>query len=422
MDQSRRRLLAVAGTGLAGAAGLLAWNFWPEQGWLNPCLGAVPPELLDHPLVREAWEGLDPANVWDAHVHLLGAGDGGDAAATGYNDRRGTWQWPFATVQREALRNAACVGDATIDGGYVARLAALAAAWPAGSRFLLFALDRWHDDRGVPDTARSQVWIGNDHAARIVARYPRRFLFAGSVHPYRSDAILELERVQRLGARAIKWIPSAQNIDAAAPRCDAYYRALVRLGLPLITHGGQQRALPGDDGLGNPLQLRRALDHGVRVVVAHCASMGESRDLDRGAGGPWVASFTLFERLMDEPAFVGRLYGDLSAVTQSARAGASLRRIVERASDGGDWAGRLLNGSDYPLPAVMPLYSPRALAEAGLLPAAAVEPLSYLRRHNPLLFDFVQKRQLRSAGRRLSRRVFQTRTFFSTEGAAAAGL
>ena len=42
---------------------------------------------------------------------------------------------------------------------------------------------------------------------------------------------------------------------------------------------------------GNPLRLRRALDAGVRVVVAHCASMGQDRDLDRGAAGPLVDSF-----------------------------------------------------------------------------------------------------------------------------------
>ena len=38
--------------------------------------------------------------------------------------------------------------------------------------------------------------------------------------------------------------------------------------------------------IGNPLRLRRALDAGVRVVVAHCASMGQDRDLDAGANGP----------------------------------------------------------------------------------------------------------------------------------------
>ena len=45
-------------------------------------------------------------------------------------------------------------------------------------------------------------------------------------------------------------------------------------------------------GMGQPASLRRALDHGVRVVVAHCATLGEDRDEDSRHGGK-VASFDL---------------------------------------------------------------------------------------------------------------------------------
>src|SRR4029079_2466094 len=97
-----------------------------------------------------------------------------------------------------------------------------------------------------------------------------------------------LERSQRGRVRAVKWIPAAMGIDPASPRCDRFYAALARLDVPLITHSGLERA--GVSGysqdLGNPLRLRRALAAGVRVVVAHCASMGTDRDLDRGPGGP----------------------------------------------------------------------------------------------------------------------------------------
>ena len=75
--------------------------------------------------------------------------------------------------------------------------------------------------------------------------------------------------------------------------------------LPLISHAGLERAVLGREAhdYGNPLRLRRALDAGVRVVVAHCASMGEDRDLDQGANGPYVDSFALFARLMDEKRY-----------------------------------------------------------------------------------------------------------------------
>ena len=406
---SRRRFLSFAT--LAGVAGYAAWRAWPEQGVFNPCLGPLPEELARHPLVREASAGLDPARVWDAHAHLFG--DGGNTADAWFNDGRGTWRWPLAAAQRQFFLNATCLGGSDhADAGYAARLDALTQPFPAGFKMLLLALDAYHDQSGRMQREQTHFFIGNNYCSRVAKALPQRFEWAASVHPYRADAIAELERVRGLGARAVKWIPAAQGIDPAAPRCNRYYEALARLDLPLITHAGTERATPGDDALGNPLRLRRALDHGVRVVVAHCATMGEGRDLDHGDNGPWVDNFSLFERMMDAPASAGRLFGDLSAVTQTARAGAALKRIVERASEGGDWAGRVLNGSDYPLPGIMPLYSPRHLVEAGLLDAAAEATLTSIRRHNPLLFDFVLKRHLRSGGHRLAQQVFETRRFF----------
>jgi uncharacterized protein len=406
---SRRSFLTLAS--LAGVAGFAAWRAWPEQGVFNPCLGPLPDELARHPLVREAWDDLDPSRVWDAHMHLFG--DGGNATEAWFNDGSGSWRWPLAAVQRNFFLNATCLeANDQRDAAYVARLDALSHPFPVGFKMLLLALDAFHDQSGTMQREQTHFYVANDYCGRVARALPQRFEWAASVHPYRADAIAELKRVRGLGARAVKWIPAAQGIDPAAPRCDRYYETLARLDLPLITHAGTERATPGDDELGNPLRLRRAIDHGVRVVVAHCATMGEGRDLDHGGNGSWVDNFSLFERMMDAPASAGRLYGDLSAVTQTARAGAALKRIVERASEGGDWAGRLLNGSDYPLPGIMPLYSPRHLVEMGLLDAAAEAPLTSIRRHNPLLFDFVLKRHLRSGPLRLARQVFETRRFF----------
>ena len=415
MVSSRRRFLASAGIAGLGLAGLAGWRLWPEQGILNPCLGALPQALAQHPLVREAWSGLDPARVWDTHVHLLAVGDGNGGSGAAFNSAHGLLRWSWSELQRYFFLNAACIDDdSRIDQALVASLLALVATMPVGHKLLLLAIDAWYDANGIASRQHTHLHIGNDYCASVAQTAPARFEWAASVHPYRQDALAELEKVKRLGARALKWIPAAQGIDPASPQCDRFYESLARLDLPLISHAGDERAMPGDDTLGNPLRLRRALEHGVRVVVAHCASLGASRDLDRGTGRQSaVDNFTLFERMMDEPAHAGRLFGDLSALTQSARAGLPLKRVLERAREGGDWAGRLLNGSDYPLPAIMPLYSPRQLAESGYLAAAAIEPLTAIRRHHPLLFDFVLKRQLRLGGQGLAASVFETRRFFT---------
>jgi mannonate dehydratase len=200
------------------------------------------------------------------------------------------------------------------------------------------------------------------------------------------------------------------GMDPASPRCDPFYAELVRLDLPLITHGGMERAVNVGERqhLGNPLLLRRALEHGVRVVIAHCATLGVDRDLDRGEHGPYVDSFSLFARLMDDPRYGRTLFGDLSAVPQLIRAGPHLKTLLER----DEWHPRFINGSDYPLPGIMPLYSVEFLARMKVLPEALIEPLGAIRFHNPLLFDFVLKRNLGISGKRLPPRVFEARRFF----------
>jgi mannonate dehydratase len=72
----------------------------------------------------------------------------------------------------------------------------------------------------------------------------------------------------------------------------------------------------------------------------------------------------------------------------------------------------LLNGSDYPLPGVVPLTSPRQWAKAGLLDDAAVPVLNEIQNYNPLLFDFVLKRSLRAGKHSLAVGIFHTRDFF----------
>jgi len=73
---------------------------------------------------------------------------------------------------------------------------------------------------------------------------------------------------------------------------------------------------------------------------------------------------------------------------------------------------RLLNGSDYPLPGVMPLYSVDYFAERGFIDRAAAPVLSEIRKYNALLFDFVLKRHLVVAGKRFAASVFETQPFF----------
>lgn len=392
------------------------WRLWPEQGFANPCRAALPPRLADHEIVRAAWTGVDPVRMWDAHAHLVGNGDSGSGIWV--NPETTSLLHPLQYAQRLFYLNAGCAHDAPgrVDQSYLERMHNLIDGMRPGFKLILLAFDYSYGADGAALPQRTSFYTPNEYARRIARSHPEYFEWAASVHPYRRDCVAALEQAARDGARAIKWLPAAMGIDPASPRCDAFYAAMTRLALPLITHGGVERAVNvGNQEFGNPLRLRRALEHGVRVVVAHCASMGEDRDIDRGENGPVVGSFALFARLMDEARFEGRLFGDLSAITQLNRAGPALAAVIERT----EWHPRLLNGSDYPLPGIMPLYSVDYMVELKFIQPAIAPVLSEIRQHNPLLFDFVLKRNLSVNGRRLAPSVFETRPFF-TRGRADA--
>jgi len=395
----------VAAAGIGGAA--LAHMRKPFL--LNPCLAPESVTLNENPWLARVWQGLDPAQVWDCHVHLTGIGDSG----------RGPWmsekllrlRHPVLYIQRLFYMNGACVAcesGASVDEKYVRRLARQARSMPAGFKTMLFAFDWLHGDDGQPDAESSTFYVPDAYARQVAAEYPDVFEWVASIHPYRADAVDRLQAAAAQGARAVKWLPPAQNIDPASKRCDAFYAALARLRLPLITHCGEEKAAQGVSlaHLGNPLLLRRALDAGVRVVVAHCASYGEDEDLDQP--GSRRESFDLFARLMDRPEWKENLFGDISAIALRNRSPATIKTLLSRE----DWHGRLLNGSDYPLPGILPIVSPAALARHGLLPEEAVAELDKLRQANALYFDLALKRSLNWQGKSFPAGVFETRAFF----------
>ncbi len=401
----RRFLRRVAAVSLAAVQPALA------RSTLRACAAPLPADLVQHELVAAAWSGLDPGRVWDAHAHLIGTGDSGSGAYV-HPDTQ-SWLNPVERIRRKVMAAAACVDDApngAVDTQYVERLVRLLDAFPAGFKMLLFAFDLAVDDAGVERPEHSTFYTPNAYALAVARARPQRFEWVASIHPYRPDALERLDAAAAAGARAVKWLPSSMNIDPAAARCDAFYARLVAHRLPLVVHCGEEVAAPGArrHAFNNPLHLRRALDAGVRVVVAHAATLGHARDIDRGESGPWMRAFDLFGRLMDDPRYEGRLFGDLSAVFQRNRDLDVMRRLLARS----EWHHRLLHGSDYPLPGIGLLYSMPMLVGAGLLDAAAADVLLRIRAFNPLLFEFALKRALAHGSARLAPAVFHTRDFF----------
>jgi mannonate dehydratase len=341
-------------------------------------------------LLERCFEDVAARALLDCHVHVVGIGDG-DTGCKVNPDMRSRLS-PIRRIKYEAYLAASGLEEnGNVDADYLARVQLQTDAFPEAARFAMLAFDWYHDAGGVARPERSTFYVPNDYVARICKKEPRWTFFA-SVHPYRPDALTELERVHALGATGIKWLPNAMGIDPLDRRCDAFYDKLRELQLVLLTHAGHELAVHGDDAqaLGNPLRLRKPLEHGIKVVVAHCASYGSASDLDASPATERSA-FELFLRLMGEACYEGQLFGGLSATTLRNREPNVMRTLLERA----DLHERLINGSDYPVIAVDPLISLSSFAGAGLLADDELPALRELFYANPMLWDFALKRRFR---------------------------
>jgi mannonate dehydratase len=360
---------------------------------------------------ERCFDGLERSRMWDVHVHLIGLGAGGTGCSV--NPRMLSELHPIQSFQFDAYRAASGIGDPrTADADYVARLLALHREMNAAGRRVLLAFDHAVAEDGTEQPDLSPFHTPDEYVLRV-AREHAEFAAGVSIHPYRQDAVERLDRAIAAGAVLVKWLPNAMGIDPASPLCDRFYGRLAETGLPLLTHAGKEYAVEAGQhqDLGNPLRLRRALEMGVRVIVAHCASLGSFRDLD-APGQPSTSSFDLFMRLAADPRYRTNLHADISTLTQVHHDSEQLRRLL-RATE---LHGRLLYGSDYPLPALRFMTVPRKLELAGLLDAEERRLCDELFDVNPLLFDFAVNRALRlvedGETRRFPPSVFETSPLF----------
>ena len=359
-------------------------------------------------LIGAAYQGINPDRLRDYHAHLVGAGTGD--TGTRSNSKLLSWRSGWHKTKGDLYFSSAGITDQDYtDQQYLQRLLSLLRDnWSLG-RVNLLAFDYHYTPSGLRDLKRSEFYVPNDYVMQLAADHADVITPTISVNPYRKDALKQLDKWAAQGARFVKWLPNAQGIDPTDPRLHNYYQAMIKHNMILLSHAGKELAVDtaGDQALGNPLRLRYPLNLGLKVIVAHCATLGDGEDFD--SPGMRASNFALFMRLMAEPSYEGLVYGDISATTQINRVPGRLKELLSHP----EIHHRLVNGSDYPLPAINAVISTLQLWFYGFINWHERSSLNEIYRYNPLLFDFVLKRSIShpDSGQRFPAELFMDKPF-----------
>ncbi|MCL4522563.1 MAG: amidohydrolase [Acidobacteria bacterium] len=285
---------------------------------------------------EEVSQTLPPAlrgTALDVHVHILGTGAGGTSCWM-HDDMRDSIQ------VRAGLWNLGLhIDQPDLDARYADYL--LSRMHGAGflKQVVALAMDYVYSASGERQVDRTPFFTPNDYVARLAAQH-RELLFGASIHPYRPDALEELDRVAALGAVLVKWIPNVHGMDLGDVRCRAFYRRLAQHQMALLVHVGDEQAMAiAGQEFGDPRRLVAPLEEGVTVIAAHVASLG-SRD-----------GRTNFEHLVEMFPRWPNLFADTSALTLLTR-----WRVLQRLAEHAEILPRLVHGSDFPLPPASSFY------------------------------------------------------------------
>jgi predicted TIM-barrel fold metal-dependent hydrolase len=205
---------------------------------------------------------------------------------------------------------------------------------------VILAFDAVHTDDGAIDLSKTHLYVTNDYVIELAARHPK-MLFGASVHPYRKDAVAELERCAKAGAVLVKWLPLTQDFNPADQKCFPFYDALAHLKIPLLSHTGFEQSLPTiRPDVADPMLLQPAIDRGVTIIAAHCGTKSTPWNQD------YLPNWCKLAREHEH------FYGDTSALNLPTRSYA-----YKTVTKDPVLRSKLVHGSDWPIIPVPPVSS-----------------------------------------------------------------
>ena len=361
-------------------------------------------------LIQEAFADFKSGELVDSHTHIIGLGTG-DTGTWVNPDMQKGWHW-IKRLKFAVYKSASGIQhEDNADQEYIDRLVKLIDGMhpfdthTEGMRFFILAFDKHYDRAGKEDLSRTTFYVPNEYIISLAKQYPQFFIPVVSIHPYRKDALQALDKWHKQGVRFIKWLPNSQGMNPADKSIIPFYKKMAANNMVLITHTGDEKAVEGEEfqRLGNPQLLSLPLQQGVTVIMAHLATLGMCEDTQNTQRV--VSCFQLAIEMLEDKRYEKNLFADISAITQNNRTD-KLEEILDKQA----LHSRFINGSDYPLPAINILYKTSQLADMRFISDDEKQQLNEIYAYNPILFDFVLKRTIKSphSGNKLLKDAFIT--------------
>ncbi|MDB2426038.1 amidohydrolase family protein [bacterium] len=198
---------------------------------------------------------------------------------------------------------------------------------------VVLAMDEVYEISGKKRKDLTVFYVPNEFVAKETSKRPN-LLFGASVHPYRPDALAQLEKVKADGAYLVKLLPAIQRFKANDPGLIPYYQKLIALNLPLLIHVDDESSFGEDHPeYSNPQFLELPLSLGVKVVAAHAGARGERNGK------------TNFQAVLELAQKYKNLFVDISAMSVTLTRNGQLVKILKAK----ELQGRIVYGSDWPL-------------------------------------------------------------------------
>jgi predicted TIM-barrel fold metal-dependent hydrolase len=286
----------------------------------------------------------------DNHVHIAGPGDKFPddfywherfRKGIGFTGLKALKGWSFRKITDQLMINALLVHSRTMRQVDYA---------------VLLAFDHVYDVEGNkmgPDNGEKSTMYVSNKIIDDLSKEHRNLLKGISVHPFRNDAVQELDRYQE-DAVLCKWMASSQMIDFENPagqeKLDKFFDKMVEIKLPLLYHTGVETSIPCAEHeewyekFNSPKWIRGALDKGVTIILAHCGC--SYFDTFKKQPDPMRDEVLDLFREIESERRDWNLYADISALFSPFRKWKKLEEIFEVIPQ-----DRLIYGSDFPNPA-----------------------------------------------------------------------